>query len=97
MNPRNKGLWALGVTFMLNALLIFFRDFDPGNVKAFWLIWAGLSWNYFAYAFDRDMWPRTFVELDGDGKGKPGYRTFYFWGTLLVHLAFLATMAFADK
>ncbi|NBD20308.1 hypothetical protein GTZ97_06440 [Aquabacterium fontiphilum] len=72
------------------------REFEPGNVKAIWLIWAGLSWNYFAYGFDRGMMPTVFVELDGGGKGNPVARGFVFWLTAVIYLAFIATAAFAD-
>lgn len=95
MTSKNKAFWVACMTFVLTGLVTIFKEFEPGNVNAIWFIWAGLSWNYFAYAFDRGMWPRVFVELDGGGKGKPSHRTFYFWGTAAVHLAFLATAAFA--
>jgi hypothetical protein len=36
-----------------------------------------LSIHYFAYGFDRNMWPSTFVELDGGGKGDTANRTFF--------------------
>ena len=96
MTPKNKGLLAMGVTFLITVLIHPLKDFESGDVKANWVIWAGLSWNYFAYAFDRGMLPSAFSELDGGGKGDPANRTFFFWGTLVTHLAFLATMAFAE-
>lgn len=86
----------MGVTFLITVLIHLLKDFESGDVKANWVIWAGLSWNYFAYAFDRGMLPSAFSELDGGGKGDPANRTFFFWGTLVTHLAFLATMAFAE-
>ncbi len=97
MTPKSKAAWAGGVTFAVTALVTMFREFEPGYVNGIWFIWIFISWNYFAYAFDRGMFPRNFVELDGGGKGKPNHRTAYFWGTLVIHLSFLATMAFADK
>jgi hypothetical protein len=80
MTPKNKGLLAMGVTFLITVLIHLLKDFESGDVKANWVIWAGLSWNYFAYAFDRGMLPSAFSELDGGGKGDPANRTFFFWG-----------------
>lgn len=96
MTPKNKALRVGGVTLVLTALVTIFREFEPGYVNGIWVIWAFFSWNYFAYAFDRDMWPWIFVELNGGGKGNPTERTVFFWGTAAVYLAFLAVMAFAD-
>ncbi len=97
MTPKSKALWVGCVTFVLTGLVTIFKEFELGNVNAIWIIWAGLTWNYFAYAFDRGMWPRAFIELDGGGKGKPGHRAVYFWGTAAVHFAFLATAAFSGS
>ena len=97
MTPRSKGLLAISATLVLTVVIPVLREYDLGNIRAVWFIWFGVAWNYFAYAFDKGMFPRAFVELDGHGKGRPGYRTFYFWGTLGLHLVFLGTMAFADK
>lgn len=84
------------MTFILTVLATLLRERDPSDINAVWVIWAFCSWNYFAYAFDRDMWPWIFVELNGGGKGNPAERTVFFWGTAVVYLAFLAVMAFAD-
>jgi hypothetical protein len=97
MTAKSKALWVGCVTFLLTALVTIFKEFQPGNVNAIWFIWVFCSWNYFAYAFDRDMWPWVFVELYGGGKGKPSNRSFYFWGTAVIYLAFLGVAAFADK
>ncbi|MEY4727037.1 MAG: hypothetical protein RLZ36_1664 [Pseudomonadota bacterium] len=97
MTAKSKAFWVGVVTFLLTALVTIFREFEPGNVNAIWVIWAGFSWNYFAYAFDLGMFPRTFVELDGHGKGNPTERKVFFWGTAVIYLAFLAVAAFADK
>ena len=96
MTPKIKALWVGGVTLALTALVAIFREFEAGNVKVIWFIWAFCSWNFFAYGFGKDMWPWVFVELNGGGKGKPGHRKFYFWFTAGIYLAFLATAAFAD-
>lgn len=96
MTPKNKALWVAGVTFLSTALVTLLRDFEPGYIKAYWAIWAGLSWNYFAYGFDRGMMPTVFVELDGGGKGNPVERAVFFWITAAIHVAFISLMAFAD-
>jgi hypothetical protein len=96
MTPKNKAAWVAGSTFVLTALVTIFRELEPGYAKGIWFITVCWSWNYFAYAFDRGMMPRTFIELDGGGKGDPANRTFFFWGTFVTHLAFLSTMAFAE-
>jgi hypothetical protein len=72
------------------------REVDIGNVKAIWLIWAGLGWNYFAYGSDKRMLPWQFVELVGNGKGNPMARGFVFWLTAAIHLTFIAAAGFAD-
>ena len=97
MTPKNKGLLAIGVTFVLTAALPVLRGYDLGNIKAAWFIWLGVAWNYFAYAFDKQMVPWVWVELQGNRKGSQTERSVVFWITGIVHLAFLATMAFADK
>lgn len=94
---KSKSLWMGGGTFLLTALVTSLKEFEFGNVNAIWLIWMFCSWNYFAYGFDRDMWPWVFEELYGEGRGKASYRRFYFWGTAAIYLAFLAVAAFADK
>jgi hypothetical protein len=96
MTPKSKALWVAGVTCVLTTLVTVLRELEPGNVKAIWLIWAGLTWNYFAYGVDRGMMPRGFVELDGGGKGNPVARSFVFWLTAAIYLTFIATAAFAD-
>lgn len=96
MTCRSKGMWMTGVTFVVTALVAAFKEFEADYyAKALWIIWAGHSWNFFAYAFDRGMLPSVFVELDGQGKGEPGYRTFYFWGTAVIYSGFLSIIVFA--
>lgn len=97
MTPKSKAAWAGGATFVVTALVTIFREFEAGYVNGIWFLWFFFSWNYFAYAFDKRMLPWQFVELKGGAAGRPGHRTVYFWGTLVIHLSFLATMAFADK
>lgn len=57
------------------------------------LTWGFFSWNFYAYGFDRDMWPVTFVQLDGGGKGHPVAREAVFWSTCAVYLVILAMIA----
>jgi len=95
MTAKNKALWVGGVTFVLTALVTFFKEFKPGYANGIWFIWTFCSWNYFAYAFDKRMLPFQFVELKGGNEGSPLNRTIFFWGTTGVYLAFIATMAFA--
>ena len=95
MTPKSKSAWVAGSTLMLTALVTMLREFSSGYVNGIWVMWFFWAWNYFAYAYDRGMLPSTFVELDGGGKGNPGWREGAFWLTVLQHLVFLATMAFA--
>ena len=97
MTAKNKALWVGGVTFVLTALVTIFKEFEPGNVNAIWIIWAGFSWNYFAYGFERQMLPWVWVELQGRGRGNPIERTVVFWLTAAIYLAFLSLAAFSDK
>lgn len=95
MIPKKIGLGMWAVISVATVLLYFTvgsREFTDG---ALMMTWAFFSWNYFAYAFDKDMWPFVFVELDGGGKGKPSWRTFYFWLSVVLYAALLATIAWA--
>ena len=96
MKQKSKSLAVGGVTCALTAVLTIFRDFENGYAEIVWAAWVFHGWNCFAYAFDRDMWPWVFAELYGRGKGKPGVREFYFWGTAVMYLSFLAVLAFAN-
>ncbi len=96
MKKRNKALLVWATVTLLSLLLcvtVGTRSFTDG---ALLIIWAFFSWNFFAYAFDRGMWPRTFVELDGHGKGHPLAREVVFWGTAVLYLLLLATIAWAE-
>ena len=95
MSPKSKAILTGGTLFVLTALVTIFREVGSSNVKAIWLIFAGFSWNIFAYGFDRGMWPRTFVELDGRNKGNPVAREAVFWLSATVYLALMATFACA--
>lgn len=96
MTPKNKALWVGGVLTVLTVLVCLFSRMGAYYVKQMWLPWAFFSWNFYAYGFDRDMWPWQFDELYGKSKGRPGVREFHFWGTAVIYLLFLATMVFAD-
>lgn len=94
MTAKNKSLWVGGVTFLLTVMTVAFKDFDSGNVRAIWVIWAGFSWNYFAYGFEKQMLPWVWVELRGEGRGNPVERAVVFWVTAALYLAVIALAAF---
>ncbi len=96
MKPKNKAFLVGCALFILTVLATLLRKRGLGDINAVWLVWAFCSWNFFAYGFDKDMWPWVWVELEGRGKGKRSYREFYFWFTAAIYLAFLATMVFVD-
>jgi hypothetical protein len=96
ITAKSKALLVWSVLFFLTALVTIFRELEAGYNKGIWAIWAFCSWNFFAYGFDKGMWPRAFIELDGGGNGKQSHRNYYFWLTAVIYLAFLATMAFAN-
>lgn len=96
MTHKTKAAWVAGVTFVFTALVTIFRELEPGFAKGIWFVTVFWSWNYFAYAFDKQMLPWVFEELQGHGKGEKTTRAIFFWGFALVHFAFLGVMAFAD-
>jgi hypothetical protein len=95
MKPKNKAIWVGGVVFILTLLATILKEREIYNIKALWVIWICFSWNFYAYGFDKGMVPRAFTELDGQGKGKSGERTFWFWATAAIYLAFLGVYVFA--
>ena len=96
MTLQSKAAWVTAATFVLTTLVTTLREFEPGYIKGIWLLSTFWSWNYFAYAFDKQMLPWVFKELQGHGKGEKTARAIFFWGFAAMHFAFLATMAFAD-
>lgn len=95
MNPRSKALWVWAVVSALTLLLYVVsgtREFTDGGLL---IAWAFFSWNFYAYGFDRGMWPRNFVELDGHGQGHSLARELVFWITAVLYLMLLATIAWA--
>lgn len=95
-NTRTIGLSVWGVLTLVTLSLYVLGNMSVYPSRALPLLWCFFSWNYFAYAFDRGMWPWVFVELDGQGKGLPGWRTFWFWFSALIYAALLATIVWAD-
>lgn len=93
MTPKKLGLSAWMILSAATVLLYLVSDLPEYPARALPLLWAFFSWNYFAYAFDKDMWPFVFVELDGGGKGKSSWRKFYFWLSVFLYAALLATIA----
>lgn len=96
MHPRAKALWVWGVVSLLSVLLLVTKGTREFSDGALLLIWLFFSWNFFAYGFDRGMWPRAFVELDGQGKGNKIQREVFFWGTAVVYVSLLAFIAWAE-
>lgn len=88
-------MWAGGLVSVLTLLLYAAGDMPEYPSRALPFLWAFFTWNFFAYAVDRDMWPWVFVELDGHGKGHPLAREVVFWLTAGVYLMLLATIAWA--
>lgn len=95
MTRKSESLstWA-GLTLLTLAVVVL-RDVSHYTYSALIFIWAFFSWNLIAYGFDRNMWPVTFVELDGHDKGNPLARKVVFWLTAAVYLMLLATIAWA--
>ena len=96
MSKRSKGVIVWVAVTLLTLLLYVLGDMGVYPSRALPLIWVGFSWNFFAYAFDRSMWPVVFVELEGQGKGVPAAREAVLWLTTMVYVALLATLAWAD-
>lgn len=93
MSARKIGLRVWALLSAATVILSLLADVPAYPALALPLLWCFFSWNYFAYAFDKDMWPFVFVELDGGGKGKPSWRKFYFWLSVFLYAALLATIA----
>lgn len=58
--PKKIGLSAWGVLtlFTLLVFIVGTRHFTDGALV---LMWCFFSWNFYAYAFDRGMWPRVLL------------------------------------
>lgn len=95
MNPKNKTLWVGGFSSFLTLLLFVFADTSEYTRGGLLISWAFFTWNFYAFGFDRDMWPWIFVELDGQGKGNPLAREVVFWITAFLYFMLLATIAWA--
>lgn len=95
MKPKNKAIWVGGVVFILTLLATILKEREFITSKLYGL---------FGYVFHgilclrlrQRMVPRAFTELDGQGKGKSGERTFWFWATAAIYLAFLGVYVFAN-
>lgn len=95
MNKKNNALLVWIVVSAMTLLLYVVsgtREFTDGGLL---IAWVFFSWNFYAYGFDRGMWPRGFVELDGYGNGHPLARKVVFWITAGLYLMLLATIAWA--
>lgn len=96
MTSKSKALCVSGITFLLTVAVVLIRGHDQSQTSIVWLAWGFFGWNYFAYAFEKQMLPWVFEELQGHGKGNKAIRAVFFWGFAGTHMAFLATMALAD-
>lgn len=96
MSNKTKALGAWATISLLTLLLYALGDLAAYPSRALPLIWAFFSWNFLAYGFDRGMWPRGFVQLDGHGQGHPFAREVVFWATAGVYLLILATIAWGE-
>lgn len=94
---KNIGLSVWGVLTLFTLLLYIFGDMPVYPYRALPLLWCFFSWNFFAYTFNRRMWPWQFIELHGQDKGVPGWRSLWFWFTAAIYAALLATIAFAGQ
>lgn len=94
--PKKIGLsvWGGLTLFTLLVFIVGTRHFTDGALV---LMWCFFSWNFYAYAFNRRMWPWQFIELHGQDKGVPGWRSLWFWFTAAIYAALLATIAFAGQ
>lgn len=95
MTPRNLGLLMWGILSMLTIVLYLIDSMPEYPKKALPLLWCFFSWNYYAYAFDKRMWPPQFVELHGSGKGVSSWRAFWFWAAVLQYVGLLGLVAWA--
>ncbi len=96
MDKRTKAFWVWGTASGLTLLLYALGDLAIYPSRALPFIWAGFSWNFYAYGVGRGMWPRGFVELDGQGKGNSLAREVVFWASAWLYLLLLATIAWAE-
>ena len=96
VTPMKLGLWVWGALTSLTVIvwLVFgTRQFTDGGLL---IVWCLYSWNFFAYAFDRDMWPWQFVELNGKGLGAPSWRAFWFGFSVVMYAIILGAIAWAS-
>jgi hypothetical protein len=92
-NKKAFGIWI--AVSALTIVLFVFGDMDVGWQRLLPAAWGFFSWNFFAYAAERDMWPWIFVELEGHDKGYPPAREAMFWFTAALYLGLLATITWA--
>lgn len=95
MKKNEKAFGACIAVSVLTGLLFVLGDMDVGWQRLLPFAWAFFSWNFFAYAAGRDMWPWIFVELEGNDRGHPTAREVMFWITIALYLGLLATIVWA--
>lgn len=86
------GLVVWGVTTSITLLLYIFVDMPAYPRRALPLVWGFYSWNFYAYSFGRRMWPWQFNELQGQGKGNPNWRAFWFWFSAMQYVVLLVAI-----
>lgn len=96
MTPKVTGLLVWGLLTALTVLLYLIRPIPVYPSKALPLMWLFFSWNFYAYAFDKNMWPTTFIELDGYGRGKKGWRQFWFLIDVVIYVLLLSAIFIAS-
>lgn len=95
MSRRNRSHFTWAVISAMTLLLLIVGDTGDYTDGGLIVTWIGFSWNLYAYGYERAMWPRGFVELDGQGKGNPLARKVIFWLTAAVYIGLLATIMWA--
>ncbi|WP_332749421.1 hypothetical protein [Hydrogenophaga sp.] len=95
MKHKSRAFGVWGTVSVLTLMLYVFGGIPAYPARAIPIIWVFISWNLYAYGFEKRMWPTQFVELHGQDKGEPGWREFWFWFSAFIYLIFLATVAWA--
>ena len=95
MSKKNKDLAIWLILGALTLGVYAFSNLDAGWQKLLPVVFAGISWNIYAYGVDKGMWPRRFIELDGYGMGRPMAREVIFWVTTAIYLMLLALLIFS--
>ncbi|WP_131281375.1 hypothetical protein [Hylemonella gracilis] len=96
MSKTKKSLCLWLTLTILTLLLYCVKDLAVYPSRALPLIWVFFSWNFLAYGIDKGMWPVTFIELDGNGKGNRIAREVMLWLTSAIYLSLLGVLFFSE-